>query len=50
MFALARRHPEPGCLTGVEAVGGAMVRAEALAALVSTARYCFEPPQLNAIR
>ena len=27
-----------------------MERAEALAALVSTARYCFVPPQLNAIR
>jgi len=27
-----------------------MERAEAFASLTSTARFCFDPPQLNAIR
>ena len=38
MFALARRHPERGCLTGVDADRGAMERAQAFAALPSSAR------------
>lgn len=39
-----------GYLTPVAADGGAMERAEALAPLVSTARVCLVPPQLNLVR
>jgi hypothetical protein len=38
------------CLTPVAADGGVEERAEALAALVSTARVCSVPPQLNPVR
>jgi hypothetical protein len=37
-------------LTPVAADGGAVERAEALAPLVSTARVCLVPPQLNLVR
>ena len=47
---LAKHQGESRRLTGVAADGGAMVRAEALASLVSTARSYLDPPQLKPIR